>query len=776
MATEYRDYGQLNYTAPREVAIEEHRRQVYQATHRGDGSRLPLMYRSFISFTYGGKPIEDFDLIATIQGDRLQKSGYATFEDTVTTYENLDGQFYWSTHYKQNSLTFSLATDGIDQKTLDEFLYWFHAGEAKELILSEHPNRAIMARVAQPPTLSLLPFEQDVEVMIASNPYKTKTTLYKGEITLEMVMDEPHWYAIQNIIGVIAEVETDAGPRKRYLDKWLDTSLNPPQEVDVFASADALKIIQEDGIPLGTMVQNNMLLGNGAYADVENNVEGLIWSLPEAEIEYPHGDPTGFGARIDGHIYIEDTPADINLEEVTEPPSNDPWIYTQLYDENGNPDGELAERPVITDEKYYLNDDDVLMRYGYAKLSRLTITDEEYNMLSTENDEELMFDKPSDFIPDEREYSYGHHVGIIAGAIVDITGDGITILYSKNDTDTGHVNAGHFFYAGTAPSPTIITFTLEPTFDNDYISIPANSYTNPEQPYNTFTITSKSEQSLQFTTPNLYTSFNRAIYLFKNRIGGTYTWESIFDEIRDTIRHPAVRAWASYVLSGLRAQNPNRPVVDVPLADALRIMKLMMTDASGTIYPVTFSFDSKSGTAVGDFKYHKANANLRSGAVIPVSAQRNLATLERINDISVKRNYIINWIDSNELFEEYTGHLTQGQDETLTAFYTRQVNAFYAEISRRQQANLAMEATPPILVIDYQISETSTLVEASEDVGDMLYSNYLIIRDRNYPTSYGNIAAWTDFTEDGKSYSHKITHDIDVPIHHLQIMYKNMYL
>ena len=90
--------------------------------------------------------------------------------------------------------------------------------------------------------------------MIASNPYKTKTTLYKGEITLEMVMDEPHWYAIQNIIGVIAEVETDAGPRKRYLDKWLDTSLNPPQEVDVFASADALKIIQEDGIPLGTMV------------------------------------------------------------------------------------------------------------------------------------------------------------------------------------------------------------------------------------------------------------------------------------------------------------------------------------------------------------------------------------------------------------------------------------------------------------------------------------------------------------------------------------------
>jgi hypothetical protein len=49
------------------------------------------MYRSFISFTYGGKKIEDFDLIATISGDRLNRSGYASFDDTVTTYDNLDG-------------------------------------------------------------------------------------------------------------------------------------------------------------------------------------------------------------------------------------------------------------------------------------------------------------------------------------------------------------------------------------------------------------------------------------------------------------------------------------------------------------------------------------------------------------------------------------------------------------------------------------------------------------------------------------------------------------
>jgi hypothetical protein len=106
------------------------------------------MDRSFISFTYGGRHIEDFDLISTIVNNRLTRDGYATFNDIVTTYDNLDGQYYWNTHYITNSLTFILSTDGIEQKTLDDFLYWFHAGEIKELILAEHPNRAIMARVA----------------------------------------------------------------------------------------------------------------------------------------------------------------------------------------------------------------------------------------------------------------------------------------------------------------------------------------------------------------------------------------------------------------------------------------------------------------------------------------------------------------------------------------------------------------------------------------------------------------------------------------------------
>ena len=68
-----KDYGSIKYTngsvrndAPNYEEIRH--TQVYMATHNGEGekSRLPFMNRSFISFSFGGKYIEDFNLIATI--------------------------------------------------------------------------------------------------------------------------------------------------------------------------------------------------------------------------------------------------------------------------------------------------------------------------------------------------------------------------------------------------------------------------------------------------------------------------------------------------------------------------------------------------------------------------------------------------------------------------------------------------------------------------------------------------------------------------------------
>lgn len=537
MITVNRDYGSLDDNYPNNTFTTTPKRQVYQATHRGDDSRLPYMNRSFISFRFGGKQIEDFDLLATINNNSLERAGYAEFEDNTTSYNNLDGQQYWSTHHKANKISFTLSTDGIDQQKLEDFLHWFRAGDTKELILAEHPNRAILARVAQPPQLQLLPFESEVEVMISSYSYTAKTTLYKGSISLDFTMDQPFWYAKDNLLGIRDE------DNHRYIDQWIDANGN---QVSIFASQDALKILYEDGIPLGSMVQKNMLLGNGAYASVEGQISSKIW------------DPNYTGEAVPNSKNLAGGGACIN-----------------------------------------------------GKVGNTT-----------------------------------YH-GIIAGAIIDINGNGIETL-------SANTNA-YFYYSGTAPSPTIISFTMTPAFNNNYISSPFNSTTTPK--YNTITIESEHIQKLYFTTPNLLTSYNKAIDIFKKQTASS-TKEELCERIREDVRHASVRAWAITII------NNNTKNADT-------YCSRLQSTFSESVSSMTFTFNSENGEAIGEFKN-----------------QNNVVTFK-------------------------------------------------------------------------------------EDVGDMLNSNYIILRDRNHPTADGYITEWH---ENDKLLSHRIYHNIPGGISNLQILYKNMYL
>ena len=209
--------------------------QVQTATKDGQGNPLSILNRQFISFSYGGKNIEDFDLLVIFVNNRLEKGAYAPFKDTTTQQTQLDGQLFWRSNFEANKIVFNLATDGMTSKQLEEFKSWFKPGVEKELILSEFSNRGILARVSTPPHLSLLPFEKEVEVLVNNkNYYKTKTSLYKGDITLELVMDDPYWYGIKSVITEDINQEN-------------------------------LKIIYEDGVPHKSMLGVTCYLANNQY-------------------------------------------------------------------------------------------------------------------------------------------------------------------------------------------------------------------------------------------------------------------------------------------------------------------------------------------------------------------------------------------------------------------------------------------------------------------------------------------------------------------------------
>ena len=717
---EYRDYGTIGDSGTPGVSVDTTRYgQVFQATHETYGHerlRLPFMKRSFISFSFGyiedaygqevPKYIEDFNLIAVNSGDRWERDGYTTFEDRTSTYDNLDGQYYWSTHYKSHTITFTLATDGIDQRMLDDFLHWFQAGVSRELILSEHPNRAQMARVAEPPQLSLLPFEGQSSMIISGEERKVTTTLFKGNITLKLVMDDPHWYALDNILGkkITEYIEDTHSYRTRYVDWWLDAN---GQEVEIAASQDALKILYEDGIPLGSMIENNMLLGNQAYANVENHTEMLVWSVPEASIQIIDGEVSpGEGARIDG------------------------TITTTMF----------AER-----SREYLGTES-----GY--------------LLSNESNEYIKTDLPEDFVPDYREYNAGKYVGIIAGAIIDVTGNGITSL-AKNQE-------GFFYYAGNAPSPTIISFTLHP--DNTFFDFYGyfkginNSYTNPGNPYNTIIIEADKQQELKLTTPNIITSYNTAVSILQTYAVGLASVIDIRDKIIKEVRHPAVRKWASALVSD------EGDISQLNTTVIAEKMSAFFKTSDNQYADMTFSFNSKTGEAIGELIYRAPTQTL---SLFDFSYAEN--ALNKISTISSedatltdKKRYenLVTWGWSQFCIVGGSVYTPDPADEST---YTVAVTAFLDYYTYCRSIGRSMDT---IFVATQSIIQSSDTVTTIEDVGDMLKSNNIIITERNHPNEFGKITRWQNNSSFSRTNSHRITHDFDVPLYNLQVIYKNMYL
>ena len=238
--------------------------QVQSATKNGQGESLSILNRQFISFSYGYKKdsdgkdipvnIEDFDLLAVFSNDRLDKEIYAPFSDTTTEQSELDGQMFWRTSFNAGQLNFSLATDGMTSAQLEDFKNWFQPGIERELILSEYHNRGILARVSAAPQMSLLPFEKEIKVKIGSQEITTKTSLYKGDISLSFIMDDPYWYSIKDIFD------------------------------NENISAEEAKIIYEDNIPHITMLEIPCFIAGGNYYNLNSNfLESITIGVTEGE-------------------------------------------------------------------------------------------------------------------------------------------------------------------------------------------------------------------------------------------------------------------------------------------------------------------------------------------------------------------------------------------------------------------------------------------------------------------------------------------------------------
>lgn len=268
---------------------KERKTQVFLATHDGAGTRLPYMNRSFISFMYGGKHIEDFGLIAIIKNNSLTRQLYSDFNDQISEYDILDGQLYWGTHFKANKLSLNLFTDEITERQLQTFSSWFKPGVARELILAEHPNRGIMARIENAPQYNMLPFEKKITSVAFGRT--TSTTVYRGEITITFIMDDPYWYALTNML-------------EGRLGNW-DNEIITTDE-------DALKVIEEDGIPTRATLTSDVLVGDTICAESVGETARTAMTAEIGASTFPEETKVG-KAYIGGRLVFNTNDVKFNL-------------------------------------------------------------------------------------------------------------------------------------------------------------------------------------------------------------------------------------------------------------------------------------------------------------------------------------------------------------------------------------------------------------------------------------------------------------------------------
>ncbi len=209
--------------------------------------------KEFIDFSFAGKHISEFDMVAVSDGDRYSLDMSPTFDDETSTVNGLNGQYYWGTTFNANQINFKLATDGITEKQLTAFKKHFVPGKYGKLFVDERIGRYCWARVKSVITLNFIPFQEQKTIQGVI----FHTNIYKGEASITFEMDYPWWIAEHNYIDSTAELDQSA-IREAYVN-------NVPISSSFYSN---LSINSKLVVGQPDSIDSSILMDNKAYQDI----------------------------------------------------------------------------------------------------------------------------------------------------------------------------------------------------------------------------------------------------------------------------------------------------------------------------------------------------------------------------------------------------------------------------------------------------------------------------------------------------------------------------
>lgn len=262
--------------------------------------------KEFIDFSFAGRHISEFGMVAVSSGDRYSLKGSPEFQDETTTVNGVNGQYYWGTNFKTKTYNYSLATDGMTERQFEDFKRHFRPGRYGQFYDDTWFDRYSYVRIKSVIDFSFIPFQEEVEV--AGN--KIKSRIYKGECKISFIQDIPYTYSFYQILdSKLSELSKKQGDNKEA----------------------ALRMMYNNNIPALDSWSKDKKCSTGSHTSLpsSNNIEDMSPLFTKTSSVFYYN-PSTYKAETTLQFDIKRTVTPINLIEW------EPVYFNEIYSDITN--------------------------------------------------------------------------------------------------------------------------------------------------------------------------------------------------------------------------------------------------------------------------------------------------------------------------------------------------------------------------------------------------------------------------------------------------------
>lgn len=274
---------------------------------------------------------ESLGITRVSEGDRYKDSLVPEIEDKTVEIPGLDGAYFYGSNFKTRTISLSIAFDEVTEEKLRTMRQVFGYRHTGELIFNERPYKKYLVKVAQPPELEYVCFDERERVEGAErdgirfiNEESTITTIntdtneetthivttrqrekvtpweytdnirriYKGEGTIEFIAYYPFAKAVSKFANEytndnidewlgVSRLKDNTWFDNENVDKYVDGAINVYNPGDVETGFRLYIPFDNNAIPAFTLTYNDHVLN---IADITKKEEDTV--IDENNVEH----------------------------------------------------------------------------------------------------------------------------------------------------------------------------------------------------------------------------------------------------------------------------------------------------------------------------------------------------------------------------------------------------------------------------------------------------------------------------------------------------------